>query len=123
MDALAQLDPSAGSPVAVLGTFLAAVAFYSLTAHIAARYVLGDVRARRALLVGTVPAVLSVLLQRYGPAVTIATTLLADFFAIRGAYRLGNRVAGMVALAHYTVTVILGITLYNLIALLGTAPT
>jgi len=111
MDALAQLDPSAGSPVAVLGTFLAALARRQ------------GRTARRALLVGTVPAVLSVLLQRYGPAVTIATTLLADFFAVWGAYRLGNRVAGMVALAHYTVTVILGITLYNLIALLGTAPT
>jgi hypothetical protein len=119
----AQLDPAAGSLAAVVGTFLLAVSFYALTAHIAARYVLGDVRFRRALLVGVVPAVVSLLLQRYGPAVTILMTLLADFFAIRGAYRLGNRLAGLVALVHYTVTAILGITLVNLIGLLSTAPT
>ncbi|WP_135821761.1 DUF7473 family protein [Halostella litorea] len=123
MPIVAQLDPAPGTPVAYVGTFLLSAAFYAFTAHIAARYVLGDVLARKALLVGVVPAAASLLLQQYGPAVTIIVTLLADFFAIRGVYRLGNRLAVLVSVIHYTVTAILGITIYNLVALLSTAPT
>jgi hypothetical protein len=123
MTVFAQLDPAGGTLVAFVGTFLALTIGYALTAYIAARYVLGEVPAKRALLVGAVPAAVSLLLQQYGPAVAIAVTLLADFFAIRSAYRLENRLAGLVALVHYTVTAILGITLVNLIGLLSTAPT
>ncbi|WP_135824736.1 DUF7473 family protein [Halorussus ruber] len=110
--------------VALVGTFLLAVLFYSVTAHIAARYVLGDVPITRAFLVGVVPAVISFALEAYqNPAVIIAIALAADFFAIRAVYRLRYRTAGVVALAHYTVSALFGITIFNLVRLLGTAPT
>ncbi|WP_121820995.1 DUF7473 family protein [Halostella salina] len=123
MALVAQLDPAGGTPIAYVGTFLAFWIGYSLTAHIAARYVLGDVSVRRALLVGPVPAAASILLQQYGPAISIAVTLFGDYLAIQSVYRLNYRLAGLVAIVHYTVTVILGITLANLIGLLSTAPT
>jgi hypothetical protein len=108
--------------VALVGTFLLAVLFYSATAHIAARYVLGDVPVKRAFLVGVVPAVVAFALQAYGPAVVILVSASADFFTIRAVYRLKFRTAGIVTLAHYTVAALAGITIFNLVRLLSTAP-
>ena len=109
--------------VALVGTFLLAVLFYGVTAHIAARYVLGDVPVARAFIVGVAPAVVSFALQAYHPLVVIPLAVAADFFAIRAVYRLKYLSAGLVTVAHFTVSAILGITLYNLVALLSTAPT
>ncbi|WP_435176920.1 DUF7473 family protein [Halorussus sp. AFM4] len=108
--------------VALVGTFLLAVVFYAVTAHLAARYVLGDVPVKRALAVGVVPAIISFALQAYGPAVVIALSASADFFVIRAVYRLKYRTAAVVALAHYTVAALVGITIFNLVRLLSTAP-
>ncbi|WP_435348285.1 DUF7473 family protein [Haloarchaeobius sp. HRN-SO-5] len=118
----AQLDPSAGTPVAYVGTFLVAALFYSVTLHIAARNVLGDVPIKRAFVVGPMLGLVSVLLQQYGPAVVIAVTVLVDAVAISVVYRLDARLTAFVAVIHYTVSVILGFTLFNLYALLSTAP-
>lgn len=112
-----------GAVVPVVGTFVLAVLFYSFTAHIAARYVLGDVPARHALVVGAVPAVVSFLLQQYGAGVVILFAAAADLVAIQAVYRLKYKTAGLVAIVHYTVSVILGIALFNLARLLSTAPT
>lgn len=109
--------------VALVGTFLLAVLFYGVTAHLAARYVLGDVPVVRAFVVGVVPAAISFALQAYAPAIVIFVSATADFFAIRTVYRLKYRTAGLVALAHYTVSAIVGITIFNLVRLLSTAPT
>ncbi|UPW01469.1 hypothetical protein M0R88_05030 [Halorussus gelatinilyticus] len=109
--------------VALIGTFLLAVLFYGVTAHIAARYVLGDVPILRAFVVGLVPALISFALQAYGPLVVILVSATADFFAIRGVYRLRLRTAGLVTLVHYTVSAIAGITVLNIVRLLSTAPT
>jgi hypothetical protein len=109
--------------VSLVGTFLLAVLFYGVTAHLAARYVLGDVPIARAFAVGAVPALVSFALGPYHPVYVIPLAAGADFFAIRAIYRLEYRTAGLVALAHYTVSAILGITIYNLVALLSTAPT
>lgn len=122
MGPVLQLDPVSGTPLAILGTFLLATAFYAVTAHIAARYVLGEVPFSRALLVGIVPALAVVILQRFGPALVIGLSLLADFLAIQWIYRLTPGRAGLVAIVHYTVSAILGITLFNLWRLLQTAP-
>ncbi|WP_132058990.1 DUF7473 family protein [Halorussus amylolyticus] len=112
------------SVVPLLGTFVVAVVFYSVTAHLAARFVLGDVPLKRAFVVGLVPAIISFALQAYqNPAIIIVLALAADFFTIRAVYRLRYRTAGMVAVVHYTVSVILGLTIFNLVRLLGTAPT
>ncbi|WP_137284331.1 DUF7473 family protein [Halorussus salinisoli] len=109
--------------VALVGTFLLTVLFYGVTAHIAARYVLGDVPIVRAFAVGVVPAIISFALQAYGPAIVILVSASADFFTIRAVYRLKYKTAGVVTLAHYTVSALLGITIFNLVRLLGTAPT
>ena len=109
--------------VSLVGTFLLAVLFYGVTAHVAARYVLGDVPVVRAFAVGVVPAAISFALQAYGPAVVILVSASAAFFAIRAVYRLKYKTAGVVALAHYTVSALAGITIFNLVRLLGTAPT
>jgi hypothetical protein len=122
MTVLAQLNPAAGGVLAYLGTFLLAALFYTLTAHIAARYVLGTVPLKRAAIVGLVPAAIALLLQQYGPAIVIAVSLAADFLAIRVVYRLKYRTTTLVAVAHCTVSALLGITIFNLVSLLGTAP-
>ena len=109
--------------VALVGTFLLAVLFYGVTAHIAARYVLGDVPLVRAFAVGVVPAIIAFALQAYGPAVVIALSAAADFFAFKAIYRLRYRTTVVVTLAHYTVSALVGITIFNLVRLLSTAPT
>ena len=119
---MAQLDPATGPPLAVLGTFLVAAGFYALTAHLAARYVLGTVPVRPALGVGVVLAAVALALRSFGPAPVIAASLAADVAAIKGLYRLAWRQTALVAVVHYTVSAILGITLFNLVRLLATAP-
>lgn len=122
MLSLVQLDPVAGGPLAIAGTLVVTALFYSLTLHVAARYVLGDAPIQRAFVVGPMLAVAALLLQRWGPAVVIATTLALDAFAISAIYRLSWRKTALVAIVHYTVAVIAGITIFNLVALLSTAP-
>lgn len=117
-----QLDPSTGGPLAFVGTLLVLAVLYGTTLHVAARYVLGDVPLKRAFAVGVVLAVASLLLQRYGPAVAIVATLAVDAFAISAIYRLSWRSTTLVAVVHYTVTVIAGITLVNALALIQSAP-
>ncbi|MFC4550339.1 MULTISPECIES: DUF7473 family protein [Halorussus] len=111
------------SVTALVGTFVLAVLFYGVTAHIAARYVLGEVPISRAFVVGVVPAIISFALQAYHPAVVIPLAVVADFFAVRGVYRLKYLTSGLVTAAHFTVSALLGIAIYNLVALLSTAPT
>ncbi|MDX1747395.1 MAG: hypothetical protein R3324_15775 [Halobacteriales archaeon] len=118
----AQLNPATGPPEAFVGTFLLATAFYAVTAHIAARYVLGDVPFVRAARVGPVPALVGLALQQWGPAVVIAVSVVVDYVAIRYSYRLSLKMAGAVSLIHYTVSAIAGITVFNLVRLLGTMP-
>ena len=110
------------SLVAIVGTFLLTVVFYAITAHIAARYVLGDVPIKFAFVVGTVLALVSFLLQQYGGVVVIVVAATVDFVLIQALYRLRYRTAGMVAVAHYTVAVIAGLVVFNAVRLLGTAP-
>ena len=108
--------------VAIVGTFLLTVVFYSITAHIAARYVLGSVPIRLAFAVGLVPALISFLLQQYGGVVVIVLAAAADFVAIQAVYRLKYRTAGLIAVVHYTVAALLGLAIFNLVRLLATAP-
>ncbi|WP_435334141.1 DUF7473 family protein [Haloarchaeobius sp. TZWWS8] len=119
----AQLAPTSGGLLAYAGTFALAALFYAVTLHMAARNVLGDVPVSRAFVVGPVLGLVSLLLQQWGPAVAIAVTLLVDAFAIHVVYGLDRKLTAFVAVIHYTIAVILGFTLYNLVALLSTAPT
>jgi hypothetical protein len=120
--AVAQLDPASGPPLAVVGTFLLATAFYALTAHIAARYVLGSVPIRPAAGVGVVLAGVALVLRSFGPATVIAVSLAADVAAINRLYGVDWRPTLLVAVVHYTVSALLGLTLFNLLRLLATAP-
>lgn len=114
--------PASGGPVAFLGTFVATALFFGVTAHLAARYVLGDAPVARAFLVGTVPAVVSVALIRFPPWVIVPTALVGDFLAIHAVYRLRYRTTALVAVVHYTVTVLAALVLTYALALLETAP-
>ena len=122
LGAVAQLDPATGPPLAVAGTFLLAAAFYALTAHLAARYVLGTVPVLPAVGVGVALAAVALALRPVGPAPVIAVSLAVDAVAIKLLYGLAWRRTAMVALAHYGLAAILGITLFNLARLLATAP-
>lgn len=118
----AQLDPATGSPLAYVGTFLAATAFYGLTLHIAARYVLGDVRVKRAFTVAPALAIVSIVLQQWGPAVVAAVTVSVAYVAIHSVYDLNHKMTAFVTLIYYTVSVIAGVMIYNLVFLVGQAP-
>lgn len=120
--AFAQLEPATGPPVAVAGTFLLTAAFYTLTAHLAARFVLGSVPLAPAVGVGLTLAVVALVLRPVGPATVIAVSLAVDAAAIKVFYGLDWRPSMLVTLVHYTVAALLGITVFNLVRLLATAP-
>ena len=119
---LAGGDPSPGTPLAFLVTFLVLSVLYAVTAHLAARNVLGDVPVKRAALVGPVPAAIVLLLQQYHLLVVLALALIGDGLAIRTVYRINHRTAALVTVIHFTITVLLGLLLFSLFSLLATAP-
>jgi hypothetical protein len=106
-----------------LGTFVVATVFYTLTVHLAATYVLEEASLFEALLVGPVPAALSVALglltQATVPAVApLAVPLVvlpADFLAIAWSYDLDRRMAAFVTLGHFVVSILLAASLIGLL--------
>ena len=120
--AVLQVSPTAGGPLAYLGTFLLAAGAYALTAHIAARNVLGDVPLRRAAVIGLVLAVIVVALQQYG-LIAFAVAIAVDFALIRYVYRLRLRTTGLVTLIHVVVSILLLFVVLSAYRLIGTAPT
>lgn len=117
--AVLQLAPTSGSLVALFGTFLLALAFYGLTAFLAAQYVLGSADVLPAAGVGLVLAAVSLLLGPFGPAVVIVLSLAADAVAINQFYGLDRRETALMTLAHFTLSVVLGVAMFNLARLLG----
>ncbi len=108
-----------GSVPAVLGTLLIAAVFYGVTAHVAARYVLGDVQFEQALLVGIVPATILVvgvwlLGEGIGLYVALLGALVGDFVAIDRIYDPGLKWSIAVTLVHYAVSVLLGTAVTSL---------
>lgn len=116
---VAQLDPASGPPTAVVGTFLLAALFYALTAHLAARYVLGSVPVLPAVGVGLVLAAVALLLRSFGPAPVIVASLAVDVAAIKTFYGLEWRDTALVTVGHYTLSALIGVGLFNLVRLLG----
>lgn len=117
-----QATPQPGTPLQFLGTFVVTALFFSLTAHLAARYVLGDVPASRALAVGTTLAVVSVALVRFPPVVIILLAFVTDLLAFHLAYRLAYRTAALVTVAHYTVTLLVVFVVTQGLRIISTAP-
>jgi len=118
----AQIDPASGSATAIAGTFLLTAAGYALTAHVAARNVLGDVSAKRAVPIGVILATVAFAGQRNQPAVVLGASILVDYVAIKTLYDTSYKLTALITVVHYTVFVLLGITLLYLFALLSTAP-
>ncbi|WP_129114250.1 DUF7473 family protein [Halegenticoccus tardaugens] len=114
-----------GSPLAIAGTFGLFALFLTLTAHIAARNVLGDVEVKKAFAVGPVPAAVGVAFTALGvnSLLSIAVALVADAGMIRYLYGRSLSLTAYVTFIHAVVTVILGTVLFGLFFLASTAPT
>ena len=120
---LLQLVPSGLVPLLV--TFLVAWAFYAVTLHLAATFFIGDVPSQRAASAAPAPALVSLLLQRYGQTagivspslgvlVTVVATLVADAIAISFVYRLKWGSTLPLVLLHFAFAAVLGVALNNL---------
>ena len=100
--------PAADALVSLVATFVVATVIYTVTLHLAATFVLGDVSVMRAVLVGPVPAAIVVVV---GPTIsfTVAAVLaiLADYAAISWSYELDRRLAAAVTLGHVVASVLL----------------
>jgi hypothetical protein len=118
----AVVEPSAGTLLQYVATFVGGWLLFGFTAHAAATYVLGDVPWKRGFLVGLAPAVVTVALVRFSPLVIVAVGLAADVAAVRAVYRVRYRTTALVVVMHYTVSLALVLLVANLLALLGTAP-
>ena len=97
------------TPVSVLGTTVLLALFLSVTAHIAARNVIGDVDPRRALYVGPLPAVISVVGNAFDApaALVLLGALLVDGTVFWWSYEEPRRVVAAMTLIHAVVTTLL----------------
>lgn len=102
--------------VGILSLLVVGIGF-CVTLHLAARFVLGPVSVRRAW-VGIIPAM--VVFSAIQLELAIAGGLVAlavDFIVIRWSYRLPNRTAALLTIAHYTVSVLLAFSIRNIVVL------
>jgi hypothetical protein len=113
---------------AVLGTYLVFAAFLTLTAHIAARNVMGDVRFDRAIYVGPVTAAVSFLFlavlgpRRFVPLLAVPVAVAVDLTMIQRSYEIGRRLGAYVTFIHFVVTVILAAVIGSSLVLLTQSP-
>jgi hypothetical protein len=125
---LLPLQAAPEGPLAVAGTFASFAIFLSVTAHIAARNVLGDVPVRNAFVVGPVPAAISVLVATFAAGnstvilVGVAAAIVLDWAAIRALYDESTRLSAYITFIHFVVSVILGAIVFGLWALAISAP-
>jgi hypothetical protein len=122
-------DPTGGGPLAVVVTFLVAWLFYAVTLHLAATFFIGDVPSQRAAYAGVAPAVVSILLGRWGleavgfisadlgVAVVVLATLVADAIAISSVYRISWTPTTALTLLHFAFAAVLGVALNNIFGL------
>lgn len=112
------------TPLAVIGTVGLLALFFSVTAHLAARNVLGEVPVVTALGVGIGPALVSVgtpLLSVPG-GIGVFVALVVDGFAIHWLYGQPRRTSVYITAIHVIVTVLLGTVLFGVLAIAMTAP-
>ncbi|UPM42026.1 DUF7473 family protein [Halocatena salina] len=114
-----QIDPIGSGLFAYVVTFLAAWMFYAVTLHLAALYVVGETPHQRAALAGAAPAVVSLSVQPFSPLVAVVLALVSDAGAIHVVYKLRKRGTALLAVAHYTIAIIFGFALFNIITLLS----
>ncbi|MFD1685369.1 DUF7473 family protein [Halobellus litoreus] len=121
------LQSAGGGPLAIAGTFASFAVFLSITAHIAARNVLGDVPVRNAFLVGPVPAAISILIATFAENDPVLfgglfVALALDGVAIAYVYGESRKLSAYITLIHFVVSVILGTILFGIWALATSAP-
>jgi len=111
-------------PLAVAGTLGLFALFLSATAFVAARNVLGDVPAVRALGVGPLPATVAVLSVAFelptAPAIGLA--VLLDGLAIHVLYGGEPRTSAYITFIHVVVTILAGTVLLGVALLVGSRP-
>lgn len=112
------------SPVSVAATVAVFALFLSVTAFVAARNVLGDVSAVKALGVGPVPAVLATLPATIGvnPFLALGSALAVDAAAFYLLYERDPRLVAYITLIHVVVSIIAGAIVFGLLALISSAP-
>ena len=112
------------TPVSVLGTTVLLALFLCLTAHIAARNVLGDVDPRRALYVGPLPAVISVVGNAFDApgALIVLAALIVDGAMFWWSYEEPRRVVATMTVIHGVVTTLLVMVLLLASILLASIP-
>jgi hypothetical protein len=112
------------SPLAVIGTVGLLALFFALTAHLAARNVVGDVSAAKALGVGLGPAVVSLLTTLLGipGGIGVIVALAVDGMAIHYLYDQPRRTSLRITVTHAIVTVLLGTVLIGGLILAMSVP-
>jgi len=119
-----QTGVGSAPPLAVAGTVALFALFLSVTAHVAARNVLGDVPIKNAFLIGPIPAAVAVVAAALElpsiPAVLVA--LVLDATLVRYVYDLDRRLTAGVTAIHAVVSIILGSVLFSLYVLVRSAP-
>ncbi|QSG11209.1 putative membrane protein [Halapricum desulfuricans] len=120
-----QASPGRGL-VALLAAFVVATLFYAVTLHLAATFFLGTVPTQKAATVAPAPALVSVLLGRYGlervgfisqrlgVLIVVVATLSADALVISRVYDLDVVPMAILTLLHFAFAAVLGIALANL---------
>ncbi|WP_425604215.1 DUF7473 family protein [Halobellus salinisoli] len=121
------LQSATVTPLAIAGTFAVFALFLSVTAHIAARNVLGDVPVRNGFLVGPVPAAVSILVSTFAERDPVLfggllVALVLDGVAIAYVYGESRKLSAYITLIHFVVSVLLGTVLFGIWALLTSAP-
>lgn len=113
-----------GSALAVAGTFASLALFLSLTAHLAARNVLGDVPLKNAFAVGPPPAAIAVAFTALElPSwLAVACALVVDGVLVDRLYRAGRRLSLYVTAVHVVVSILLGALVVSLWILIQSAP-
>lgn len=110
--------------LAITGTLGLLALFLSVTGFIAARNVLGDVAAVKALGIGPLPAIVAVLSQAYSisAAIGIPVAITLDWAAIYYLYADNGRDATYITFIHIVVTILLGTVVFGVLVLVNTRP-
>lgn len=111
--------PAFDAAITLVLAFVPAALFYAVTAHVAARYVLGEPPLQIALLVGVVAATATLALSRFVAPVLVTGSVLADLVAIRLLYDVETRIALLLTAAHALLSVAFGVVAFNVAVTVG----
>jgi hypothetical protein len=112
------------SPIRIAGTVASFALFLSITGHIAARNVLGDVPIRNAFVIGAVPALIAVIVTTFdiNSFIGLISAIILDWAVIRTLYERSITMSAYITLIHFVVSVILAAVLFGILALIGSLP-